>query len=194
MARLPYLSYDDAPQAVREVLDAYPPQIRSRHVFGILSHAHEAFGPMIRYGRALVTKSELDPALREIAILRVSHLTPGSRYIWVEHSPVAEALGVPKDQIEALATDDLGALDDDARLVVRFTDQFVRDATPDDETWRALEVRFSPRELLELMMSVGHFMTFCRIHATVRIELEDDATRPPVDRAFFGRPDPESPR
>jgi 4-carboxymuconolactone decarboxylase len=190
MARLPYLPYDDAPEPVREVLDGYPPHIRSRHIFGILSHAHEAFGPMIRYGRALVTQSELPAQLREIAILRVSHLTPGSQYLWVEHAPVARALGVAQEQIDALASDDLAALGADERLVTRFTDQVVVNAAPDDATWDEMTARFSPRQIIELMLSIGHFMTFSRIHATVRVELEDDEQRPPIDTAFFGATKP----
>jgi 4-carboxymuconolactone decarboxylase len=186
MARLPYLRYDDAPDAVREVLDGYPPHIRDRHIFGILGHAHDAFGPMIRYGRSLVTQSELPAHLREIAVLRVSHLTPGARYLWVEHVPIALALGVGQDQVDALASDDLAVLGDDERLVARFTDQVVRDATPDDATWEQMTARFSPRQIVELMLAIGHFMTFSRIHATVRVELEDDRERPPVDTTFFG--------
>jgi alkylhydroperoxidase family enzyme len=187
MARLPYLRYEDAPPAVREVLDGYPPHIRSRNIFGILSHAHEAFGPMIRYGRALVTASEFPPSLREVAVLRVSHLTPGSRYIWIEHIPVAEALGVSTETIAAIESDALHALGPDEQLVVRFTDEIVRDATASDATWTAMTSRFSPREIMELIFSVGHFMTFARVHATVHVDLEtDNAERPPIDRRFFG--------
>jgi 4-carboxymuconolactone decarboxylase len=186
MARLPYLRYEDAPDAVREVLDGYPPHIRGRHIFGILGHAHDAFGPMIRYGRALVTQSELPGHLREVAVLRVSHRTPGSQYLWVEHAPVARALGVAQSHIDALAADDLAILGDDEQLVTRFTDQLVLDAKPDDATWEQMTARFSPRQIIELMLCIGHFMTFSRIHATVQVELEDDADRPPVDPAFFG--------
>jgi alkylhydroperoxidase family enzyme len=186
VARLPYLTYDDAPAQVREVLDGYPPHIRDRHIFGILSHARDAFAPMIKYGRALATQSEVAPALRELAVLRVAHVTPGAHYIWVEHVPIALALGLSQQQIDALAANDLEALGEDERLVARFTDELVRDAAPDDATWDAMAARFSPREIVELMLSIGHFMTFSRIHATVRIELEDDAERPPVDTALFG--------
>jgi 4-carboxymuconolactone decarboxylase len=189
VARLPYLSYEDAPPPVRAVLDRYPPHIRNRHIFGILSHAHEAFEPMIRYGRALTTQSELSPQLRELAVLRVAHLTPGADYIWVEHGPVARALGLTEEQIAAVAGAAVSTLGDDEQLVVRFTDQVVRDAAPDDATWAAMSARFSPREIVELMLSIGHFMTFGRIHATVRVDLEDDAERPALDPAFFGAKD-----
>ncbi len=188
MARLPYLRYTDAPPAVREVLDRYPEPIRGRNIFGILAHAHNAFGPMMAYGRALTTQSEIDPQLRELAVLRVARLTPGATYIWVEHAPIGLALGLSQDKIDGLASDlpSAAVFGPDELLVLRFTDQFVRAATPDDETWEAAVERFTPRELLELMMTVGHFMTFARIHATVRIDLEDAGARPPVDPGFFG--------
>jgi alkylhydroperoxidase family enzyme len=186
MARLPYLTYDEAPAQVREVLDKYPPQIRSRRIFGILGHATDAFAAMTGYGRALATKSQVAPALRELAVLRVARLTPGADYIWVEHVPIALALGLTQQQIDALAAGDLDALGADESLVARFTDGVVRDAAPDDATWEAMTARFSPREILELMLSIGHFMTFARIHATIRVELEDDAERPPVDTSLFG--------
>ncbi len=196
MARLPYLSYEDAPPQVREVLDGYPPHVRSRHIFGILGQATEAFEPMIKYGRALVTKSEIAPQLRELTTLRVARLTPGADYIWIEHLPIAAALGITEDQIAAVADGDgfaqSPALSEDERLVIRFTDQIVRDATPDDPTWSAMSERFSPREIVELMLSVGHFMTFARIHATIHVDLEDDAERPAVDPAFFGARDAPS--
>jgi 4-carboxymuconolactone decarboxylase len=190
MARLPYLRYDDAPDAVRQVLDGYPPHIRDRRIFGILGHAHDAFGPMIRYGRSLVTQSELPAHLRELAVLRVSQLTPGAQYLWVEHVPIALALGVAQDHVDALASDDLAVLDEEERLVTRFTDQLVLDAKPDDATWGQMTALFSPRQIVELMLSIGHFMTFSRIHATVQIELEDDQERPPIDAAFFGAKNP----
>jgi 4-carboxymuconolactone decarboxylase len=187
MVRLPYLAYEDAPPAVREVLDRYPSHIRGRRIFGILSHASDAFAPMIAYGRALATSSELPARLREIAVLRVSYLSPGSRYIWVEHLTIAQAVGVSASVCEAIETNALDDLDPDDQLVIRFTDEIVRDATASDSTWAAISKRFTPREILELMLSIGHFMTFARIHATIHIELESNQQdAPAIDRAFFG--------
>lgn len=187
MARLPYLRYEDAADNVRAALQVYPPAVRSKNVWGILAHAEGALVPMIEYGRALVTRTELPAPLRECAVLRVAWLTPGSDYIWTEHVPIARALGLSDPQIEALADADpdeatLGA---DGALVVRFTDQFYRDAAVDEATWSALTTRFSPREIVELVMATGHFMMFARLHAVVRTDLDPTDGRP-IDRALFG--------
>jgi alkylhydroperoxidase family enzyme len=188
LARLPYLRYDDASETVREVLAAYPPHVRTKNVWGILGYAEDALVPMIQYGRALATRTTIAPPLRELAVLRVSRLTPGSEYIWTEHVPIALALGIDQDQIDAVAADDPDAevLGGDGALVIRFTDQFVRVGAVDDETWSAMAARFSPREIVELIMATGHFMMFARLHATVQTDLESGGEGGPVDTAFFG--------
>jgi alkylhydroperoxidase family enzyme len=188
MARLPYLRYDDAPDHIRAALEAYPEHVRAKNVWGVLSHAEGVLLPMIEYGRALATRTEIPAALRECAVMRVAWLTPGTDYIWNEHVPIARALGLDDKQIAALSAEqpdpaDLGA---DAALVVRFTDQFYADATADDDVWAAMTARFTPREIVELIMATGHFMMFARLHATVGTDLDDDAGAPPPDPAFFG--------
>jgi 4-carboxymuconolactone decarboxylase len=166
----------------------YPPAVRSKNVWGILAHAEGVLVPMIEYGRALATRTELPSDLRECAVLRVSWLTPGSDYIWTEHVPIARTLGLSDQQIDALATSDPEAatLGADVALVVRFTDQFYRDASVDQATFSALAARFSSREIVELVMATGHFMMFARLHAIVRTDL-DRANGGPIDPDFFGK-------
>lgn len=187
MARLPYLRFDDAAENVRAALQVYPPAVRSKNVWGILAHAEGVLVPMIEYGRALATRTELPADLRECAVLRVAWLTPGSDYIWTEHVPIARTLGLSDSQIEALASidPDDAALGPDRALVVRFTDQFYRDGSVDDDTWSALTEQFPPRQIVELVMATGHFMMFARLHAVVRTDLDpiSGATMAP---AFFG--------
>lgn len=188
MARLPYLRYDDAADNIRAALDVYPPHVRTKNVWGVLSHAEGVMVPMIEYGRALATRTEIPATLRECAVLRVAWLTPGSDYIWTEHVPIARGLGLDDAKIHALSTDDPDEdlLGDDVTLVVRFTDQFYRDSTVDDAIWSAMMARFTPREVVELIMAAGHFMMFARLHATVRTDLDDGGAAPPIDPAFFG--------
>jgi alkylhydroperoxidase family enzyme len=188
MARLPYLRFDDAAENVRVALQVYPSAVRSKNVWGILAHAEGVLVPMIEYGRALATKTELPAALRECAVLRVAWLTPGSDYIWTEHLPIARTLGLSEQQLDALASaePDAAALGADGALVVRFADHFFRDAGVDDDTWSALTARFSPREIVELVMATGHFMMFARLHAVVRTDLDQTDDRA-IDPAFFGQ-------
>jgi 4-carboxymuconolactone decarboxylase len=61
-------------------------------LFRLVAHAESAYGSWLRYGGALLTQLELDPLLRELAILQVARRV-GSEYEWVQHDPIARALG-----------------------------------------------------------------------------------------------------
>ena len=170
MARLPYVDPSAAPDSVREALEAAPPL----NVFRMVAHAETAFRPWLRFGGALLGAAQLDALLRELAILRVAKLTPGADYEWVQHVPIALAVGATDDQVAALATGDVEAecFDDEQRIVLRFTTEVVRDAAPTDATWVAASGRFSPRELIELLLTIGQYMALGRIMATTRIDID----------------------
>ena len=173
MARLPYLDPATAPDGVREALAAAP----LLNVFRMVAHAETAFRPWLRFGGALLRSAALDARLRELAILWVARLTPGAEYEWVQHVPIALAVGCTQDQVDALAADDATAacFAEDDRLVLRFTTEVVADATPSDATWAAASARFSPRELIELLLTIGQYMMLARVMATTRIDIDEPA-------------------
>src|SRR5439155_22624482 len=102
----------------------------------MLANAETAFRPWMRFGAVLLTDLELDPLLRELAILRVARLTPHAEYEWVQHVPIAKAVGATDDQVSALERDDWDAdcFSDDQRLVLSFTSEVVRDAQASEAT------------------------------------------------------------
>src|SRR3954464_5146376 len=126
MARLPYVDPDAASPDVREALERVPPL----NIFRMTAQADSAFVPWLRWAGVLLSKLELDPLLRELAILRVARLTPHAEYEWVQHVPIAEAVGATADQVAALERDDAQAacFSDSERAVLRFTTEVLRDA------------------------------------------------------------------
>jgi alkylhydroperoxidase family enzyme len=140
----------------------------------MVAHAETAFRPWLRFGGALLQSAELDARLRELAILQVSRLTPGAEYEWVQHVPIALAVGCTQDQVDALEADDTEAdcFSDDERLVLRFTSEVVTDAAPADATWEAASGRFSPREIIELLLTIGQYMMLGRVMATTRLDID----------------------
>src|SRR5207253_6263125 len=68
VARLPYPDRDSAPEPVREALAGLPPL----NIFRMLAHAESALRPFLRFGGAILGRLELDPKLRELAILQVA--------------------------------------------------------------------------------------------------------------------------
>ena len=97
MARLPYVDPAAASPPVREALDALPPL----NIFRMLAHADSAFVPYLGLGGVLLAQLELDPRLRELAILLVAAHT-GAEYEWIQHVGISRALGIRDEQISAV--------------------------------------------------------------------------------------------
>ena len=160
MARLPYAEIPER-----------TPQL---NIFKLLANAETAFRPFMKYGLVLLRDLELDPVVREQAILRVAALTPGAEYEWVQHEAIGRAVGMTDEQIEACRT---GDADD---LVLRFTEEVVRDASPSDETFAAMAERFPPRQIIELLLVISQYMGLARVMATAQIDMD-----PPVGAALI---------
>jgi 4-carboxymuconolactone decarboxylase len=153
MARLPYA---DIPERT--------PQL---NIFKLLANAQTAFRPFMKYGLVLLRDLEVDPIVREQAILRVAALTPGAEYEWVQHEAIGRAVGMTDEQVEACRAGDPGD------LVLRFTEEVVRDAAPSDETFAAMAERHGPRQIVELILVIGNYMMLPRLMATARIDLDE---------------------
>src|SRR3954463_5637438 len=101
MARLPYAAPATASEPVRDALGRVPPL----NIFRMMANAETAFRPWLRWGATLLGELELDPLLRELAILRVARITPHAEYEWVQHVPIAKAVGAGDEQVVALERD-----------------------------------------------------------------------------------------
>jgi 4-carboxymuconolactone decarboxylase len=178
VARLPYADPEGLPDAAREALEAAPPL----GVFRMMANAETAFRPWLRWGGVLLGDLALDPVLRELAILRVSRLTPHAEYEWVQHAPIARAVGASEEQVAALERDDAEAdcFSDAERALLRFTTEVVQDARASDATFEAITKLLSARELIELMMVIGQYMMLARVMATTELDLDEplDPRRP----------------
>jgi alkylhydroperoxidase family enzyme len=181
MARLPYVDPQNAPAHVREVLERLPVKL---NIFRIMAHAETNFRPLLRLGTSILAEQKLDARLRELAILRVAKLSP-AEYEWVQHVPIAKMVGATDDEIAAIDRGEIeaAALDGDARLVLRFTTEVVRDAKPSDATFAAAKARFSAQEIVELVLAIGFYMTMARLMETVAIDIDEAAGAKVLEQA-----------
>jgi alkylhydroperoxidase family enzyme len=179
MAHLPYLDPATASEEVRETLARLPRQL---NVFRMMAHAETNFRPLIRFGTAILGQQKLSAKLRELAILRVAQQSP-ARYEWVQHVPIAKAVGASEAQVAALERGDIAAacFDADEQLVLRFTSELVRAARPSDAVRDAVIARFSPQEVVELVFAVGFYMMMARLMETSGVDLEPDAGTTIID-------------
>jgi 4-carboxymuconolactone decarboxylase len=163
MARLPYADISE--------------RLPQLNIFKLLANAQTAFRPFMEYGRALLVDLELDPVVREQAILRVAALTPGAEYEWVQHEAIGRAVGMTDEQIEACRDGD------PSDVVLRFTEEVIRDAAPGEATFAAMSERFPPRQIVELILVIGNYMMLARLMATAQIDLDEPIGAALIDDA-----------
>ena len=173
MARLPYADAETAPGDVAKALGRLP----ELNIFRMLANADTAFVPWLRWGGAILSDLELDPLLRELTILRVAQLTPYAEYEWVQHVPIAKAVGATDAQVVALEADEIDgdAFSELERSVLRFTTEVVREVRAGDDTFAAVAAALSPREIVELLMVIGNYMFVARVMATAELEIDEPA-------------------
>lgn len=167
MARLPYVEADTAPESTAGLLRELLPL----NIFKMVANASDSFKPWLGWADAVLNKTELDPVLRQLAILRAVALVPGSDYVWIQHEGIARALEMTDSQIEGARTG--SGLEGDEAMIVEVAEQIAVDASPTDEVWdRALEA-LGPRQIVELVMILGQYMMVARIAATVQLDPDE---------------------
>jgi len=173
MALLPYVDESTASEKTREILGNTP---RKMNVARMMANSSEAvFHNFSRLGNALLTKGKLDSKLREIAILRTAKVS-SSVYEWTQHVPIAKAVGVSEDQIEAIEKwESAQCFNEVERLALRFTDEVARGVKGKKETLAALQKHLGQGEIVELIMAIGFWGMVARVLETTEVDLEDFA-------------------
>jgi alkylhydroperoxidase family enzyme len=172
-ARLPYVDPTTASEEVRETFAQLPITL---NVFRMMAHARTNFRPLVRLGTSILGRQQLAAKLRELAILRVARLSP-ARYEWVQHVPIARAVGASAAQVEALERDDVEADAFDAveRAVLRFTTEVVRDVRASERTFTEIAALLTPQEVVELLLTIGYYMMIARLLETTAVDLDAPA-------------------
>ena len=178
MARIPYCEIDKAPKDIQELISKMPPL----NIFRMLAHGHTIMRPYLDMGGALLWKGELDAQLREMAILRVGYLSKAG-YETFQHERISRQLGMPEEKIQALKVGaDDSALTDIEKLVVRFTDEVVRDVKASDKTFNEVAQKFSRNELVELVMAIGFYMMTSRFLENFGVDIEESGPGLDINR------------
>jgi 4-carboxymuconolactone decarboxylase len=177
--RLPYYDPDDGPDSIRELIDGAPLSL-----LRIVAHAQSAFEPWLKYSAALLRRLELDPLLRELAILQVAHLLQ-SPYEWVQHVELAHAVGASDEQIAAIEHDlhDAPSLSEEQQLLLAFSREVILDGAASEERTVQLAARLGPRQVVELLLVLGNYMAIARLIATTGLEPDPPLPSDTLSRA-----------
>ena len=152
-----------------QVLNKLPPL----NVFRIMGRAPESFQPFLDFAFSILVKSEFDARKREIAVLRVAHVTKAD-YEWVQHVAVAKGVGVTQEEIDLIGVDGpVGGLDEEGNLLCRVADEISRDVRLSDEALAAIIGRYGERQAMELILCCAYFNMLSRVLESARVPLEE---------------------
>jgi alkylhydroperoxidase family enzyme len=166
------------PEPVREALDRLP----DLNIFKTLAHAETAFRPFLRFGGAILGQLELDPKLRELAILQVAREAE-AEYEWIQHVAIAKAVGVPDEQIGAVERGALEQFEDPERAVLELASAVVAGPRVTDELFERLRAHFDERRIVELLLTVGDYLMLARLMTVLEIELDEAPGSAVIDTA-----------
>lgn len=181
--RVPPLS-PPYPPAIAEALDQASPAWRNAEplkLFRVWARHPElgrALGPI---GRFLLTGGAVDPADREVVILRTC-AKAGAEYEWGVHAAgYSMRAGLSQATIEATVhtpTDD-PTWSETERLLLQLVDEFDDRVDVSDRLWAQLAERWTQPQILELLLIAGFYRFVSFTARATKTPLEEWATRFP---------------
>src|SRR6185369_10852397 len=132
MQRIPLVDIESASPDVQSAFRALPVPL---NIFRMMAHAPMSFRPLMRLVQSILSAQQLEPKLREYAILQAVH-SYGGRYEWIQHVPIAEACGATAEQIKAIEDGNLGAscFDEKEKAFLAFVDESAKKIRCSEET------------------------------------------------------------
>ncbi len=179
MARLPYLTRNDLPESDRDIWDDF---LKSRgtepgHVHRTVANAPNLLRQFLGLANELRNGTQLDPKLRELALMTVGRLT-NAEYEFVHHWNIALKVGVRREQLEQLADYAASpAFNDHERAVMRYAEEATRNVRVSDLTFEALRGFLDNRRIMELVMNVAFYNSVVRVLVPCGVELEAGAKK-----------------
>jgi 4-carboxymuconolactone decarboxylase len=168
MARIPYF---DPAQATGRAAEAYS-KLPTLNIFRMMGHGGDLIEVFSRMGAYLLNFTQLDPILREIAIVRVGVLSEAGYEIY-QHEAISRRIGMSDAVIAGIHEGPGAAVFDVAqREVMAFTDDLVRNVRASDATFEPIRARWGDRVLQELTMTIGYYMMVSRYLETFEVDIE----------------------
>lgn len=138
----------------------------------IFDHATSHFGMFGMFADKSV--SQLDGAIREIAILRAGY-AQGSQFVFSQHCKAARRFGVPDDKIEAIGHWQVSdRFDARERAVLAWSDALILEGgRASDELFEAIHSHFSDEDILEITYHVLGYNLHAVTCKALRLEYDD---------------------
>jgi len=156
--RIPLLETpDDA--ATREMFAKLRAERRLLNLHRAMAHAPALFQASNEMALAFRKDTQLPRSLVELIILRTAQVMDCA-YVWDRHVPHARAAGISDDQMAQLAhRHDSAAFTPAQQAALDFTNEAVRRMPIAETIWARLREYFGPREIVEITMLIGFYVS-----------------------------------
>jgi alkylhydroperoxidase family enzyme len=170
MPRIPYPDPAKLPESVRRVVIENPSNV-TRMLAAASEPVFKAFAglSMAFMGAA----SPLPPKLREIAILRVGHLS-NAAYEVFQHEALARYVGLSEAEIDAVRKGGAAALvlGEAGAAVLAYAEDLVKNVRAGDATLAAVRAHLNDTQLVDLTLVTGMYMMVSRFLETTGVEID----------------------
>mgnify|MGYP003648226662 FL=1 len=177
MARIPYF---DPANATGRAAEAYK-KLPKLNIFKMLGHSGDMLDAFTKFGNVILMHSDLDPILREIAIVRVGVLKKG-KYEVHQHERISRQIGMSEDKIKAIHEGpEAAAFNELEKMVMRFTDDIVANTRASDATFNPLMEKLPVKQVQELVVTIGYYTGVCYFLETFDVDIEEKGKEPTVN-------------
>lgn len=146
-------------------------------IWATLAHHEDALRRFLVFSNHVLGKNTLPLRSRELMILRIAARAQAA-YEWDQHVRIARRAGLADDTILAAATgawDGLDGLDQD---LLAATDSLVERQGVDDELFGRLEARLGVEQIIDVLYTVGQYLTIATVINTLGVRTDGDLALP----------------
>ncbi len=169
MARVPYLNEEDLTEDDKELL------ARPANIFRALVNSPKGARAFARHGNYILSRSKLDPRLRELAIIQVGY-SANSPYEYSHHLEIGKQNGVSDDDLRAIAKETAGeetSLGELERAVLSAAREITNDVSLSDKTFAMLEKGLDTENVVDLILAISFYNGASRTLNALQIDVED---------------------
>jgi alkylhydroperoxidase family enzyme len=143
------------------------------HIVRTLLQHPDLYRSWMPFAMHLIMANTLSPRDREIVILHTCSKCHGS-YDVAHHNVIAKRAGLTDAEIDAAKSNGAG-LSPVQRTLLKATDELIDDRNISDTTWTALSEHYTRQQLLDLVFTVGNYVTMTMVTRTFGVSIEANA-------------------
>ena len=177
MARLPNVTREQLKSEDQQYYDEIVGSRGSvRGPYGVLLYSPNLAARVANTGTYVRFESDMPNNLKEVVIIATAREIK-SQYEFTAHARLAREANVSDETIKAIAQGTAPqSLSGDEELLVRFTQQLLRDHKVNDATYSAVKDRFGVQGTVDLTGLIGHYLLVGQFLAVFDVELAPGTT------------------